>query len=90
MLNRKMLRRCYYRWVGGAQRLNALERALDLTVKTERRHRTRNNFIKLREKCAAEKRREFIEKKCQWFEQQRSQVFKRDVWYAWLLFIRRF
>jgi hypothetical protein len=54
------------------------------------RHRTRNNFIKLRNQCAAGKRKEFIDKKCDWFAAQRSQVCKRDVWYSWLMFIRRF
>lgn len=48
MFNRKILRRCYYRWVGGAERLNALERGVNLTAKTVHRHRTRNNFIKFR------------------------------------------
>lgn len=69
MFNRKMLRRCYYRWVDGASRLNALERGVNLTAKTVHRHRTRNNFIKFRNQCAAEKRKEFIDKKCEWFEQ---------------------
>jgi hypothetical protein len=53
MFHRKMMRRCYYRWVGGAERLNALDRGLALTEKTVKRHRLRNNFIKFRNQAAA-------------------------------------
>jgi hypothetical protein len=61
-----------------------------ITAKTVLRHRTRNNFIKFRTLALAVKRAEFIEKKCQWFEQQRAHLCKRDVWYAWIMFIKRF
>jgi hypothetical protein len=48
--------------------MNDLERGVFITAKTVLRHRTRNNFIKFRNQCAAEKRKAFIDKKCEWFE----------------------
>ena len=70
--------------------MNALDRGLALTEKTVKRHRLRNNFIKFRAKAAERKRLEFIRAKCEWFEQQRRSVTKRDCWYSWLMYIRRF
>jgi len=67
-----------------------LERGINLSAKTEHKHRTRNNFIKLRSYCAAKKRAELIERKCKWFDDQRKHVLSRDVWYSWLMFVRRF
>lgn len=90
MLSRKMMRRCYVTWLAGALRLNELERGVNLTAKTVYRHRLRNNFIKFRKQCAEAKRKEFVEKKCEWFEAQRQHLTKRDIWQSWLMFIRQF
>ena len=68
MVDRKMIRRCYNRWLVEAERLNELERSVALTAKTVYRHRLRNNFLKFRKQAAAAKRKEFVEKKCDWFE----------------------
>ena len=90
MFNRKMERRCFVKWVIGYQRLSDLERGVWLSAKIEKRHRTRNNFNKFLAQATAAKRKEFIDKKCEWFEQQRKQTTTRDCWCSWLLFVRRF
>ncbi len=80
MLSRKMMKRCFVTWLQGALRLNELERGVNITAKTVYRHRLRNNFIKFRKQCADAKRKEFVEKKCDWFEAQRQHLTRRDVW----------
>lgn len=85
-----MERRCFIKWVIGYQRMCELDRAVQLTAKTEKRHRSRNNFLKFKAQCDAEKRKEFIDKKCEWFEQQRKSTTTKDCWCSWLMFIRRF
>lgn len=90
MFNRKMERRCFIKWVIGYQRLSDLERGVWLCAKIEKRHRTRNNFHKFKAQSDAARRKEFIDKKCEWFEQQRRQSTTRDCWCSWLMFIRRF
>ena len=46
--------------------------------------------MKFRAQALALKRKEYIDKKCEWFNQQRKHVTIRDVWYSWVMFIRRF
>jgi len=46
MIVRKSLRRYYNKWVRGAEMLNGLERAVNITKKVELRHRARFGFKK--------------------------------------------
>lgn len=69
MFNRKNERRCFLRWLAGAELLNAILRGTDIYEKLCTRLKTRNNFIKFRLVCQQKKRREFIEKKEKWFEE---------------------
>ena len=64
-----MMRRCYLRWLYGSNQLHDLERGVNITAKTVLRHRTRNNFMKFRAQALALKRKEYIDKKCEWFNQ---------------------
>lgn len=90
MFRRKSQRRCYLRWLAGAEHLNQILRGSDIYEKLFQRLKIRNNFNKLRVKCAQKKRQEFIERKEKWFELQRQSLLKRDVWQSWLLFVKNF
>ena len=54
MFNRKSLRNYFDKWVGGALKIQGLDQAMEKLKKTERKHRLRNNFHKLRAQAKAE------------------------------------
>lgn len=58
--------------------------------KVMQRRRLRNNFNKYRKKVMELKRKEFIEKKSDWFKALREGTTTKDVWFTWLLYIRQY
>ena len=48
MFNRKSLKNYFDKWVGGALKIQNIDVSMEKLKKTERKHRLRNNFNKLK------------------------------------------
>ena len=81
MVDRKLMRAYFIKWVGGAIKLQNLEDALFKSSKTCYKNKLRNNFIKFRDQTRAKSRAEHIEARCVWLNSVRKAATTKDVWY---------
>jgi len=88
--NRRGIRRCFNKWVKQAEVVCGLERGVNKTAKVELKHKMRSGFAKWRLNATAKRREDYIDKKRIWFLTQRQKLTKKDVWFSWLQFIRRY
>ena len=61
MLDRRDLKRCFYKWIEGAVKINNLDTALMKLQKIETKGRKRMALFKFRSQAKADKREEFTD-----------------------------
>lgn len=89
MFNRKSLRNYFDKWVGGALKIQNLDVCLEKLKKTERKHRLRNNFNKLKVQAKNTRRGNQINKRCDWFDLTRKNNSLKDCVATWRENVRK-
>ena len=89
MFNRKSLRNYFDKWVGGALKIQGLDQAMEKLKKTERKHRLRNNFHKLRAQAKATRRGVHIQARCDWFDLTRKGNSLKECMATWKENVRK-
>jgi len=75
MLDRNTTRARFHQWANVACFMSDLESGLALTLKTMRRRKTKNGFLRFKAGIKEDKRQEHVRHKCSWL----ANVRDRDI-----------